>query len=237
VKTGPGETAPTEKYEGADPYKETLEAMKAGGYKTYGALKALSEREAEKWFPGKALIIRPGLIVGPRDESDRFTYWPVRINRGGEALAPGSPDDPVQFIDARDLAEWTIRMAEKRETGIFNATGPAKPSNIGGMLGGIKDALKSNANFTWVDEDFLTQQKVQPWSDMPVWTGKESGLALAKIDRALSKGLTFRPLAETARDTLSWFKSLPQDRQSHLKAGLTPEREAEVLNAWHKENA
>jgi 2'-hydroxyisoflavone reductase len=237
VKTGPGETAPTEKYEGADPYKETLEAMKAGGYKTYGPLKALSEREAEKWFPGKALIIRPGLIVGPRDESDRFTYWPVRINRGGEALAPGSPDDPVQFIDARDLAEWTIRMAEKRETGIFNATGPAKPSNIGGMLGGIEDALKSNANFTWVDEDFLTQQKVQPWSDMPVWTGKESGLALAKIDRALSKGLTFRPLAETARDTLSWFKSLPQDRQSHLKAGVTPEREAEVLAAWKKQNA
>jgi 2'-hydroxyisoflavone reductase len=237
VKTGPGETAPTEKYEGADPYKETLEAMKAGGYKTYGPLKALSEREAEKWFPGKALIIRPGLIVGPRDESDRFTYWPVRINRGGEALAPGSPDDPVQFIDARDLAEWTMRMAEKRETGIFNATGPAKPSNIGGMLGGIKDALKSNANFTWVDEDFLTQQKVQPWSDMPVWTGKESGLALAKIDRALSKGLTFRPLAETACDTLSWFKSLPQDRQSHLKAGLTPEREAEVLAGWKKQNA
>jgi 2'-hydroxyisoflavone reductase len=237
VKTGPGETAPTEKYEGADPYKETLEAMKAGGYKTYGPLKALSEREAEKWFPGKALIIRPGLIVGPRDESDRFTYWPVRINRGGEALAPGSPDDPVQFIDARDLAEWTIRMAEKRETGIFNATGPAKPSNIGGMLGGIEDALKSNANFTWVDEDFLTQQKVQPWSDMPVWTGKESGLALAKIDRALSKGLTFRPLAETARDTLAWFKSLPQDRQSHPKAGLPSEREKEVLATWKKQNA
>ncbi len=138
VKTGPDETAPTEKYEGADPYKETLEAMKAGGYKTYGPLKALSEKEAEKWFPGKTLIIRPGLIVGPRDETDRFTYWPVRIDRGGEVLAPGSPDDPVQFIDARDLAEWTIRMAENRETGIYNATGPAKPLGIGGMLDGIK---------------------------------------------------------------------------------------------------
>src|SRR5437763_17192274 len=152
VKSGPDETAPTEKYEGADPYKETVEAVKAGGYKNYGPLKALSEREAEKWFPGKALIIRPGLIVGPRDETDRFTYWPVRIRRGGEVLAPGSPDDPVQFIDARDLAEWTIRMAENRETGVYNATGPAKPLGVGGMLNEIKAALKSNASFTWVPE-------------------------------------------------------------------------------------
>jgi nucleoside-diphosphate-sugar epimerase len=231
---GPDENATREKYEGADPYKETLEAMKAGGYKTYGPLKALSENETEKWFPGKTLIIRPGLIVGPRDETDRFTYWPVRMDRGGEVLAPGSPADPVQFIDARDLAEWTIRMAENRETGIYNATGPAKPSGIGGMLDGIKAALKSNATFTWVAEDFLTRQKVEPWSDMPVWTGKDSGLARAKINRALSKGLTFRPLAESARDTLTWFKSLPQDRQAHLKAGLTPERETEVLAAWKK---
>jgi 2'-hydroxyisoflavone reductase len=231
---GPDESAPTEKYEGGDPYKETLEAMKAGGYKTYGPLKALSEKEAEKWFPGKTLVIRPGLIVGPRDETDRFTYWPVRIDRGGDVLAPGSPEDPVQFVDARDLAEWTIRMVENRETGIYNATGPAKPLGIGGMLDEIKVRLKSNARFTWVTEDFLTKQKVQPWSDMPVWTGRESGLARAKIDRALGKGLTFRPLAETARDTLAWFKSLPQDRQSHLKAGLSPEREAEVLMASKK---
>src|SRR5213083_1893394 len=236
VKTGPDENAPTEKYEGADPYKETLEAMKAGGYKTYGPLKALSEKEAEKWFPGKTLIIRPGLIVGPRDETDRFTYWPVRIDRGGEVLAPGLTGDPVLFIDARDVAEWTIRMAENRDAGIYNATGPAKPLGIGGMLDGIKAALKSNATFTWVAEDFLTQQKVEPWSDMPVWTGKDSGLALAKIDRALNKGMTFRPLAETARDTLAWFKSLPQDRRSKLRAGLTPEREAGVLVAWKKEN-
>jgi len=235
VKTGPEENAPMEKYEGADPYKETLEAMKAGGYKTYGPLKGLSEKEAEKWFPGKTLIIRPGLIVGPRDETDRFTYWPVRIDRGGEVLAPGSPHDPVQFVDGRDLAEWTIRMVENRETGIYNATGPAKPLGIGGMLDETKGALKSNPTFTWITEDFLTRQKVEPWSDMPVWTGKESGLARAKIERALSKGLTFRPLPETARDTLAWFKSLPQDRQGKLRAGLTPEREMEVLAAWHKQ--
>jgi len=235
VKTGVDETAPTEKYTGADPYKETIEAMKASGFKTYGPLKALSEQEAEKSFPGKALIIRPGLIVGPRDETDRFTYWPVRIDRGGEVLAPGDPKDPVQFIDARDLAEWTIRMVENRETGIYNATGPAKALGVGEMLDRIKEAEKSKATFTWASEEFLTQQKVEPWSDMPVWTGKESGLALTKIDKALAKGLTFRPLGETARDTVAWFKSLPQDRQSKMRAGLTPEREAEVLAAWKKE--
>src|SRR5207302_10710693 len=175
-----------------------------------------------------------GLIVGPHDETDRFTYWPVRVDRGGEVLAPGNPNDPVQFIDARDLAEWTIRMVENRETGIYNATGPAKPLGVGGMLDGIKEAEKSNATFTWVNEDFLTQQKVKSWSDIPVWAGKESGIDRTNINRALSKGLTFRPLAETARDTLAWFKSLPQDRQSKLRAGLTPEREAEVLTAWKK---
>jgi 2'-hydroxyisoflavone reductase len=234
VKKGVDESAPTEKYEGADPYKETIEAMRASGFKTYGPLKALSEKEAEKWFPGKTLVIRPGLIVGPRDETDRFTYWPVRIDRGGEVLAPGSPEDPVQFIDGRDLAEWTIRMVEKGESGIYNATGPAKPLGIGGMLDGIKDALKSNAKLTWANEEFLTQQKVEPWSDMPVWTGKESGLARTNIDKALGKGLTFRSLADTSRDTLAWFKSQSQERQSKLKAGLTPEREAEVLAAWKK---
>jgi len=232
---GVDETAPLAKYEGADPYKETLEAMKASGYKTYGPLKALSEKEAEKWFPGKTLIIRPGLIVGPRDETDRFTYWPVRIDRGGEVLAPGTPSDPVQFIDARDLAEWTIRMAENRETGIYNATGPAEPLGIGEMLNGIKGALNSNTKFTWIPADFLKQQKIEAWSDMPVWAGDELGLARTNISHALAKGLTFHPLAETARDTLAWFKSQPQDRKSKMRAGITPQREAEVLTAWHNQ--
>ena len=233
---GIDETAPLAKYDGPDPYEETLEAMKASGYKTYGPLKALSEKEAEEWFPGKALIIRPGLIVGPRDETDRFTYWPVRIDRGGEVLAPGKPTDPIQFIDARDLAEWTIRMVENREAGIYNATGPAKPLAIGEMLDQIKAALNSEATFTWVPADFLQQEKVEAWSDMPVWTGEESGMARTSIARALAKGLTFRPLGETARDTLAWFKSQPQERQAKLRAGLTPEREAEVLAQWHKQH-
>ena len=229
------ENSPLEKYDGADPYKETIEAVRASGFKTYGPLKVLSEKEAEKWFPGKTLIIRPGLIVGPGDQTDRFTYWPVRIERGGETLAPGKPADPVQFIDARDLAEWTIRMVENREIGIYNATGPAKPLTIGGMLEGIKTALNSKAELTWATEDFLKQQKVEAWSDMPVWTGAESGLARTSISRALNKGLAFRPLPDTARDTLAWFKTQPPDRQSKLRAGLTPEREKEVIAAWHKQ--
>ena len=236
TSTGPDENTLLAKYEGADPFKETLEAMKASGYKTYGPLKALSEQETEKWFPGKSLIIRPGLIVGPRDETDRFTYWPVRIDRGGEVLAPGNPSDPVQFIDGRDLAEWTVRMAENRETGIYNATGPAKELGIGGMLDGIKTALNSNATFAWTDAEFLKQQKVEAWSDMPVWAGDELGMSRANISRALAKGLTFRPLGDTARDALAWFKAQKPERQAKMRAGLTPEREAEVLVALHKQD-
>ncbi len=236
-KPGVDENAPVAKYEGKDAMKETRESLIASKFALYGPLKALSEKEAEKWFPGKTLIIRPGLIVGPGDESDRFTYWPVRIDRGGEVLAPGDPKDPVQFIDARDLAEWTIRMAEQRETGIYNATGPASPLGIGEMLNQIKSGLKSDATLTWVKADFLEKEKVAPWSDMPVWippTGEEAGASQVSNKRALAKGLTFRPLAETARDTLSWFKSQPAERQAKLKAGITPEREKEVLAAWHK---
>src|SRR5207302_1067072 len=158
--------------------------------------------------------------------------WPARIDRGGEVLAPGESNDPVQFIDARDLAEWTIRMAEEGTTGVFNATGPAKPLTMGEMLEEIKSSLGSNATFTWVPAKFLEAQKVAPWSDMPVWvppTGEDTGAAQISIKRALAKGLTFRPLAETARDTLAWFKTQPKERQEKLKAGLTPEREAAVL--------
>src|SRR5881396_1395364 len=175
-KPGMDESGPLAEYKGADAMKETPDTLRASRFGLYGPLKVLSEKEAEKWFPGKTLVIRPGLIVGPGDETDRFTYWPVLIDRGDEVLAPGTPNDPVQFIDARDLAEWTIRMAENSETGIYNATGPAKPFGIGGMLDGIKAALNSEAKFTWVSEEFLAEQKVQPWSDMPVWTGKDDAV-------------------------------------------------------------
>ncbi len=234
------ESAALAKYEGADAMKETRESIVASQFKLYGPLKALAEQEAEKWFPKKTLVIRPGLIVGPGDQTDRFTYWPVRIDRGGEVLAPGNPTDPVQFIDARDLAEWTIRMVEKRATGIYNATGPAKALPVGEMLGGIKTALKSEAKFTWADADFLEAQKVAPWSDMPVWVpprGEDGGMGRTSIKKALAEGLTFRPLELTSRDTLAWFKTQPADRQAQLKAGITPEREKEVLAEWHKEHA
>ena len=177
-KAGMDEGAALASYHGPDAMKETRESLIASKFALYGPLKALSEAEAEKWFPGKTLLIRPGLIVGPRDETDRFTYWPVRIDRGGEVLAPGNPADPVQFIDARDLAEWTIRMAEQRETGIYNATGPATKLGIGDMLEGIRKANGSQASFTWVNADFLDSQKVSPWSDMPVWIpprGEDAG--------------------------------------------------------------
>ncbi len=236
-KPGTAEDAPLAKYTGADPYKESRDTIVASKFQLYGPLKALSEAEAEKQFPKQTLIIRPGLIVGPRDETDRFTYWPVRLDRGGEVLAPGTPSDPVQFIDGRDLAEWTIRMVENRETGIYNATGPAKPLGIGGMLEGIKAANQSKCDLTWVNADFLEKQNVSPWSDMPVWLpprGEEAGGGQISIQRALGKGLTFRPLEETARDTLAWFKKQPRERQAKLKAGLTSEREKEVLAAWHK---
>lgn len=236
-KPGTDESAPLAKYNGPDAMKESRDSIIASKFALYGPLKALSEQEAEKWFPKQTLIIRPGLIVGPRDETDRFTYWPVRIDRGGEVLAPGEPSDPVQFIDGRDLAEWTIRMVERRETGTYNATGPEKTLGVGAMLEGIKTANKSNANFTWVKTDFLEAQKVAPWSDIPVWVpprGEEGGMGRISIQRALAKGLTFRLLSETARDTLAWFKAQSAERQAKLKAGLSPEREAEVLAAWHK---
>ncbi|MBA3964127.1 MAG: NAD-dependent epimerase/dehydratase family protein [Chthoniobacterales bacterium] len=238
-KPGTNETAPVEKYSGSDPMKETRDSVIASKFALYGPLKALSEKEVEKWFPGKFLIIRPGLIVGPGDETDRFSYWPVRIDRGGEVLAPGDPGDPVQFIDARDLAEWTIRMAEQGATGVYNATGPATRLTISGMLEGIKSALDSKATFAWAPTKFLEEQKVAPWSDMPVWvppTGEDAGMGCINIQRALDHGLNFRPLAETARDTLAWFKAQPKERQEKLKAGLTSEREKEVLAAWHKQS-
>ena len=232
-KVGMDETTPVLEYTGdADPF--SLELSSAMRY--YGALKALSEREAAYWFPGRATIIRPGLIVGPGDESDRFTYWPVRIDRGGEVLAPNTPNDPTQMIDARDLAEWTIRMVEQGDIGVYNATGPEKPRPIGEMLNGIKSAIGSTASFTWVPQDFLQEQKVRAWSDLPVWVPqgpRMAGFMTGSVAAAMAKGLTYRPLEVTARDTLAYHKSRPAERQANMRAGLKAEREAEVLKAWH----
>jgi len=204
----------------------------------YGPLKVLSERECEKWFPGKTTVVRPGLIVGPNDPTDRFSYWPVRVDRGGEVLCPGTPNDPVQVIDARDLSEFIIRLAEDRVIGTFNATGPRAPLSMAEMIYGCRAAASgsNDVRFTWVDQKFLAEQKVNGWSDMPTWlpsTGDNQGWSRVSIARALEKGLTFRPLAVTARDTIDWFKTLPAERQGKMLAGLSPEREKAVLAAWH----
>jgi 2'-hydroxyisoflavone reductase len=232
-RPGMDETAALLKYEGKDPMSETEAKLEL-----YGPLKAISERETEKWFPGKATIIRPGLIAGPGDATDRFTYWPVRIDRGGEILAPGTPSDTVQFIDARDLAEWVIRVAEQGTTGIYNATGPRSPLSIAELLYGIRAINSGNKEirFTWADAKFLIDQKVRSWSDMPVWASEypeSAGFSRISIGRAISKGLTYRPLADTARDTLEWFRTLPDARRAKMLAGLTEEREKAVLAAWH----
>jgi 2'-hydroxyisoflavone reductase len=234
-RPGADETAALAEYTGSDPMAETMETLRANVGGLYGPLKALSEREAERWFPGRTTVIRPGLIVGPGDPSDRFTYWPVRVARGGEVLAPGTPHDPVQVIDARDLAEWTVRMAEQNATGIYNATGPASPLGIGEMLAAMQPLARTPVHFTFADADFLEAQQVRPWADMPVWLpprGETAGFASVSIRRARERGLTFRPIADTARDTLAWWETLPAERQARLQAGLSPEREAEVLRAW-----
>jgi 2'-hydroxyisoflavone reductase len=233
---GMDESGPLAEYQGADPFKETIQTMRASSVSLYAPLKVVSEKETRKWFPGKSLVIRPGLIVGPGDETDRFTFWPVRVARGGEVLAPGSPKDTVQFIDARDLAEWTIRMVEQGTTGTFNALGPAAKLTMGAMLDDIKAATKSDAQFTWIDVDFLLAQKVSPWNDMPVWVaprGPETGFTQLSNKRAVSKGLTFRSVGETTQATLEWFRKLPIERQGSLRSGITAEREKEVLAAWH----
>jgi 2'-hydroxyisoflavone reductase len=234
-KPGADETAPTAPMPAdVDPF--TADPAMRGRH--YGQLKAYSERYVRETY-ADSLIIRPGLIVGPLDPSDRFTYWPARIGRGGEVMAPGSPTDPVQFIDARDLAEWTIRMIEARETGTYNATGPDKPLTVAEMLYGIKAVTTAGAQFTWVPADFLAQQNVRGWRDMPVWVSRtpdNAGFATRSVAKAVAKGLTFRPLAATAKDTLDWARTRTAEQQKALAegrvAGLSAAREAEVLAAW-----
>ena len=198
---------------------------------TYGPFKWMAEAEAEKAFPGRTTIVRPGLIVGPGDRSDRFTYWPVRIDRGGEVLVPGTGGDSVQIIDARDLVRFIVTLAENDVSGVFNATGPESRLSMAEMVHGIRGVATGPIRFTWVPADFLEAQGVQPWSHMPVWIPGDP-VSYVRIDRALEAGLSFRPLAETTRDTLDWHATRPEEERSSLRSGLTPEREAEVLEAW-----
>jgi len=203
---------------------------------TYGALKALSEQAAEKSMPGRVTVLRPGLIVGPEDNTDRFTYWPARVDRGGEVLAPNTPADRIQVVDVRDLAAFMLAVIEKRALGTFNVISPPGQFTMGALLDACVQAAKSDAQATWVPTAFLQEQKVAPWSDMPVWipeTGGEAGTSLTSVERAIAAGLTIRPLPDTVRDTLAWHRSRPEEQKAKLKAGIAPEREKEVLAAWH----
>jgi 2'-hydroxyisoflavone reductase len=226
------ETAPLAAYGGADPMAETIDTLRADP-KLYGPLKAASEREAlAQYGEAATTIVRPGLIVGPGDETDRFTYWPVRLSRGGDILAPGDGGDPVQFIDVRDLDEWIIRLAENRVTGVFNALGPAFPITMRDMLAGIAQGIKVDPKLVWAPADFLKANNVSAWRDMPVWIpgeGRTFGFHRRDIRRAIGAGLTYRALPQTAADTLAWFRTLPSERQAKLRAGIAPEREAELL--------
>ena len=243
-ETDPTHTLP----DGLDPY--TVDRTVWGNGRNYGPLKAYSEKEVEKQYSGINTIIRPGLIVGPLDRSDRFTYWPYRIDKGGDVLAPGDGNDPVQIIDSRDLAEWTIRCAENRTLGVFNATGPVAPLTMAQMLYGIKAVTTAGAQFTWVPADFLTQQQVRAWvsgpngQSMPVWVpDRPANVAFSRrsIKKALAAGLTFRPLAVTAKETLDWNKTRPAAELEALSqgklAGIAAQREAEVIAAWKAKQA
>ncbi len=202
----------------------------------YGLKKSMAEKEVRQVFGNQALIIRPGLIVGPGDTTDRFTYWPVRLDRGGEVLAPGDPEGPVMFIDARDLGEWYIHLLEQEVTGTFMALGPEEPLTFSGLLEGIGKGVEAEATFTWVDTDFLLERGVRPYSHMPLWMpaqGDNVGFNRFDLSRILEAGIEYRPLPVTAKDTLEWHKKRPEERRSRLRAGITAEREAELLNAWH----
>lgn len=219
---------------------------------TYGGLKALSEQAAEAAIPGRVTVVRPGLIVGPGDPTDRFTYWPARADRGGEILGPGTPRDPTQFIDVRDLAAFLLHLIEQRRFGSFNADAPAGAITMGRLLDTCRSVARDmntiqcvrepcpqppghDSAVTWVPVDFLEAHDVSPWQDLPAWipaTGDYAGFGRISSARAQAAGLAWRPLEDTVRDTLSYWRSLPDARRAQPKAGLSPQREAEVLEAW-----
>lgn len=201
-----------------------------GNVATYGARKALCEQVAEDAMPGRVLSIRPGIIVGPYDTTGRFLYWVHRVASGGEVLAPGVPDRPVQIIDVRDLAGWIIRMVEMRNVGIYNATGPDTILTFRKMIEQCGMAACNEAQLTWVDEQFLLGQRVKPFVDLPFWLPSNTHRGFFEIDcrRAISSGLTFRPLTETAGDTLAWS----QLGGDGVQVGLDEVRERELLKLW-----
>ena len=219
ISAGAAENAPV-----AGLADETVEQVTG---ETYGALKALCERAVQDVFGERSLIIRPGLIVGPHDPPHRFTYWVTRLADGGDVLAPDDRSAPVQVIDVRDLAEWTLRMAEAGAGGVFNATGPAQPLTLEETLLACKAAAGSDANLQWVDPQLLLAAGVQPWTELPLWAPGEEALNQVSIAAARAAGLTFRPLEQTISDTLTWART--QEPPANGSAGLAREKEADLL--------
>ena len=202
---------------------------------TYGGLKALCEQAAEKEMPGRVTVVRPGLIVGPGDNTDRFTYWPARADRGGEILAPGSAADPTQFIDVRDLAAFLLHLLEQQTYGTFNADAPAGKLTMGELLAASQRAARTTSTVTWVPADFLEAQQVSAWQDMPVWIppqGEYAGFGRLDTRKAQAAGLVYRSLDATVADTLAYWRTLPAERRAKPRAGLSPQREADVLKQW-----
>jgi nucleoside-diphosphate-sugar epimerase len=204
---------------------------------TYGPMKALCEQYSMEAFKGRASVVRPGYIVGPLDNSDRFTYWIVHASKGGEMLAPGTPHDPIQVIDVRDLAVWMMKLAQQHTTGYFNAVSAPRAFTMGDVIASsVRASPAAGTRVTWVPEDFLaTQWKVEeldfpPWSPM---SGETAGASLTSTARAQKAGLKIRPLQATVDDTLAWFRTLPPERQAKLRMVIDPQKEADVLKAWH----
>lgn len=204
----------------------------------YCALKAYCEMAVEDAMPGRVTQIRPGLIVGPRDGTDRFTYWPMRADRGGEMLAPGKPSDLTQFIDVRDLSKFMVHCVEKNLTNEYNVV--RQPMPIGEILNSCIDVTDKKSSLTWIPADFLAEHGLEAWRQLPMWADSGSPLTGSltwSSTRAMADGLTIRSVDETVKDTVDWFKSLPEERQSKLRSGVEAEKEQEVLQAWHASQA
>jgi nucleoside-diphosphate-sugar epimerase len=209
---------------------ETVETIDEN---TYGPLKVLCENVVIDVYGDRATVVRPGLIVGPHDPTDRFTYWPVRVARGGRVLAPAPRERQIQYIDARDLAEWMLVLIEDQTSGVFNATGLEPPASMEMLLHESQDASGSDAEFEWVDEDFLMNNEVGPWMELPLWLPDSLGMVgimAADISRAVGAGLKFRHVRDTVADTLAWFESVPPGYE--IKTGLAPEKEKQLLEQW-----
>jgi 2'-hydroxyisoflavone reductase len=220
----------------ADEIDSSAQASAVNFGSLYGGLKALCEQAVEEMLPNRVLIIRPGLIVGPDDYTDRFTYWVSRVARGGEVLAPGRSDRFIQFIDVRDLSDWTVEMTASERTGIYNAAGLSGKLTMGMFLNECKNVSESDASFTWADEEFLLKEQVAAWSEMPLWLPEDAapylrGFMFINTDKAVGDGLRFRSVTETIRDTLRWYQNTQPTPE--LQAGISRTKEDQILETWH----